>query len=148
MEARVGATPILQKSQVTSDMGSSLRTTANLQHPRPLSMMVTGVIGILRTLTSMHFLSLHDTTVTADIGNLRALTSMQLLSLYHTTVTGDIGNLRALTSLQLLSLYNTTVTGDIVVTSKLQFLSSAKARVGATPRAARRGLARLATGTA
>ena len=57
-------------------------------------MLVTNVIGSMRTMTSLQLSSFYNTTMPGDISNLRTLTSLQHLSLYDTTVTADIGNLR------------------------------------------------------
>ena len=100
-----------------------LSRTSRLQ-PSMCGTQLTGDTSSVSVLSKLRELSLRSSQVTSNFSSLSARASLQELSLHCTQVSGDISSLRALTSL---------------------LTSPAEARVGATPRVTRRGLARLGT---
>ena len=100
-----------------------------MSRPQPCrcGVRLTGDASSGSVLSKMRELCLRSGQVTSNFSSLSARASQQELSLHCTQLSGDISSLRALTSLQ---------------------TSPAEARVGATPRVTRRGLARLGRGGA
>ena len=142
--------PFLFRAQVTGDI-SSLSALTILQRLSLFRAQVTSAM------TSLQHLNLRSAKVTGAISGLRTLSSLQHLNLRSMKVTGDIGCLRALTvrgyceqhepRRRLTPLWQGRSSELLARLSAQQWIP-AEARVGATPRVARRGLARLATGTA